>query len=147
MASREHGGGRGSIRPVAPRPRVLVIEDDAALRRVLELRLRVEGFEVSVAEDGQEGLDVLDQVRPQAAVCDLMMPRVNGLDFCVEARRRLGFEDLPIVLLTAHQRDPDIDQLLELGGIVYMNKPFDARSLTETLQRLVAERALGAAWG
>ena len=144
MAAAARGDGGGSIKDVAPRPRVLIIEDDAALRRVLELRLRVEGFEVSVAEDGQEGLDVLATVRPQVAVCDLMMPRVNGIDFCNEARRRSGFEYLPIVLLTAHQRDPDIEELLELGGIVYMNKPFDARELTETLQRLAAEGAVGA---
>lgn len=137
-------GGR-SIHGVAPRPRVLVIEDDPALRRVLELRLRVEGFEVSTAEDGQAGLDVLDEVRPQAAICDLMMPRLNGIDFCHEARDREGFEDLPIILLTAHQRDPEIDELLELGGIVYMAKPFDAGTLTTTLRRMAGEEDLGAA--
>ena len=127
-----------SIADVAPRHRVLVVEDDPALRNVLALRLRVEGFEVSVAEDGQAALEALETVRPHAAVCDLMMPRLNGIDFCQSARRCRGFESLPIVLLTAHQRDADIEGLLGLGGIVYMAKPFDARNLTTTLRGLTA---------
>ena len=145
MATPRRRAGERSIGDVAPRPRVLVIEDDPALRRVLELRLRVEGFEVCTAEDGQAGLDALDEVRPQAAICDLMMPRVNGIDFCHGARGRSGFEDLPIVLLTAHQRDAEIDELLELGGIVYMSKPFEAGALTTTLRGLTLERDRGAA--
>jgi len=145
MAAPTRPTGERSIADVAPRPRVLVIEDDPALRRVLELRLRVEGFEVSTAEDGQAGLDALDEVRPDAAICDLMMPRVNGIDFCHGARGRRGFEDLPIVLLTAHQRDEEIDELLELGGIVYMSKPFEAGTLTMTLRQLALQHDRGAA--
>jgi DNA-binding response OmpR family regulator len=127
---------------VPPRPlRVLVIEDDAALRKVLELRLGLEGFEVAVACDGQAGLDRLEDFRPDAVISDLMMPRLDGYGFCRAARARPGLEHLPIVLLTAHQRDGDIDDLLELGSIIYMVKPFDARTLAGTLRRLT-ERAL-----
>ena len=118
-------------------PRVLVVEDDAPLRRVLELRLQLEGFEVASAEDGEAALEVLEGVRPQIVVCDLMMPRLNGFEFCHAARQRPGFERLPVVLLTAHQRDADIDELLELGDIVYMNKPFDAPLLTTTLRDML----------
>lgn len=117
---------------------MLVVEDDAALRKVLELRLRLEGFAPTPAEDGQVALELLESVRPHVVVCDLMMPRVDGFSFCREARRRPGFEHLPIVLLTAHQRDADIDELVELGDVVYMGKPFDAEVLTATLRRLAA---------
>ncbi len=117
-------------------PRVLVIEDDAALRKVLELRLGLEGFEVAVACDGQAGLDRLEDFCPDAVISDLMMPRLDGYGFCRAARARPGLEQLPIVLLTAHQRDGDIDDLLELGSIIYMVKPFDARTLAGTLRRL-----------
>ncbi len=123
-------------------PKVLVIEDDAALRKVLELRLGLEGFEVAVACDGQAGLDRIEDFRPDAVISDLMMPRLDGYGFCRAARARPGLERLPIVLLTAHQRDGDIDDLLELGSIVYMVKPFDARTLAGTLRRLT-ETALG----
>ncbi|MEA2617045.1 MAG: hypothetical protein QOE72_2828 [Chloroflexota bacterium] len=129
---------------MSPRPpRVLVIEDDAALRKVLELRLGLEGFEVAVASDGQAGLDRIAEFRPDAVISDLMMPRLDGYGFCRAARSRPGLEHLPIVLLTAHQRDGDIDDLLELGSIVYMVKPFDAATLAGTLRRLVGAAVAG----
>jgi DNA-binding response OmpR family regulator len=125
---------------VAPRPRVLVVEDDAALRKVLELRLGLEGFEVASAKDGQDGLEVLDDVQPDAVICDLMMPRVDGFGFCRTARHRETTRDLPIVVLTARQKDGEIERLLELGDITFMNKPFDAQLLTATLRELTARR-------
>jgi len=125
---------------VAPRPRVLVVEDDAALRKVLELRLGLEGFDVSLAKDGQAGIEALDQVQPDAVVCDLMMPRVDGFGFCRVARHRDDTRDLPIVVLTARQKDAEIERLLELGDIVFMTKPFDAPALTATLRELTGKR-------
>jgi CheY-like chemotaxis protein len=121
---------------VPDRLRVLVIEDDPALRKVLELRLNLEGFQVAVATDGQAGLDLLAGFVPDVVISDLMMPRLDGFGFCRAARLRPGMERLPIVLLTAHQRDGEIDELLRLGGIVYMGKPFDAPTLAVTLRRL-----------
>ena len=131
---------RGSIASVAPRPRVLVVEDDAALRKVLELRLGLEGFDVSSAADGQAGLEALDGVQPDVVICDLMMPRVDGFGFCRTARHRETTRDLPIVVLTARQKDGEIEQLLELGDITFMTKPFDAQLLTTTLRELTARR-------
>ncbi|TMD92261.1 MAG: response regulator [Chloroflexi bacterium] len=119
-----------------PRPRVLVIEDDAALRKVLELRLTIEGFEVAVACDGQAGLDTIDDFVPDAVISDLMMPRLDGYGFCRAARARPGLEHLPILLLSAHQRDGEVDEILRLGSIEYMTKPFDAATLAGTLRRL-----------
>ena len=120
--------------------KVLVIEDDAALRKVLDLRLRLEGFEVVLAEDGQMGLDVLVASRPDVVVTDLMMPRLDGSGFCRRARRITGFEDLPIILLTAHPRDGYVEDLLELGGITFMAKPFEAPLLTGALRDLGSNR-------
>ena len=125
---------------MAPRPRVLVVEDDAALRKVLELRLGLEGFDVSSARDGQAGLEALDEGLPDVVVCDLMMPRVDGFGFCRTARHREASRELPIVVLTARQRDGEIDRLLELGDITFMTKPFDAQVLTSTLRELTARR-------
>ena len=125
---------------MAPRPRVLVVEDDAALRKVLELRLGLEGFEVSLAKDGQAGIEALDVVHPDVVVCDLMMPRLDGFGFCRATRDRDDTRDLPIVVLTARQKDGEIERLLELGDIVFMSKPFDAPALTATLRELTARR-------
>jgi DNA-binding response OmpR family regulator len=123
---------------VPSRHRVLVIEDDDALRKVLEIRLGLDGFEVAVAPDGEAGLEVLVDFHPDVVISDLMMPRLDGIGFCRAARSRPGLERLPIILLTAHQRDCDIDDIVrQLGGIVYMGKPFNAGTLTSTLRGLV----------
>ena len=120
------------------RLRVLVIEDDPALRKVLEIRLELDGFDVTVAPDGEAALEVLLDFHPDVVISDLMMPRLDGIGFCREARTRPGMEHLPIVLLTAHQRDCDVEDILrQLGGIVYMGKPFDAGTRSRTLRGLV----------
>lgn len=124
---------------MAARVKVLVVEDDDALRKVLELRLTLEGFDVVLAADGLEGLDALGASRPDCAITDLMMPHLDGYGFCRRTRETRGFERLPIILLTAHQRDADVDDLLELGGITYMNKPFDAPTLTAVLNEIVGD--------
>lgn len=125
---------------------VLVIEDDAALRRLMELRLRLDGFNVVSAEDGRRAMDGVDEARPDVVVTDLMMPVLDGFAFCREVRGRDdSLRDIPIVVLTAHQRDSAIDRLLELGGIVYMSKPFDPPLLAGTLRDMVRSRSSGSA--
>ena len=120
------------------RHRVLVIEDDDALRKVLEIRLDLDGFEVASAPDGEAGLEVLAGFHPDVVISDLMMPRLDGIGFCRAARSRPGLEHLPIVLLTAYQRDVDVEgELRQLGDIVYMGKPFNATTLARTLHGLV----------
>ena len=123
---------------MANRPRVLVVEDDPALRKVLALRLTMDGFDVEVAEDGQAGLEAATTHPPDVILTDLMIPRMGGDGLC-RALRALPAADagaVPIVLLTAHQRDATVDRVLDLGGITFMSKPFDAPTLAGTLRGL-----------
>lgn len=113
--------------------RVLVVEDDASLRRLLELRLGAEGYTVRLAEDGCAGLDVLRTWRPDVVVSDVMMPRMSGLSLCRAVRADGELRDLPVILLTARQFDSDVQEVLDLGGVTFMNKPFDARALLRAL--------------
>lgn len=121
---------------MAARKTVLVVEDDAALRKVLELRLVLEGFAVVLAEDGEAGLLALSRARPDAVITDLMMPRLDGYAFCERTRALEGCQALPIVVMSAHGTDVDAERLEGLGGIVFIPKPFDAPTLTATLLSL-----------
>ena len=109
--------------------RVLVVEDDASLRRLLELRLMAEGHTVRLAEDGCAGLDMVRSWRPDVVVSDVMMPRMSGLSLCRAMRADGELHDLPVILLTARQFDSDVQAVLDLGGISFMNKPFSATAL------------------
>jgi DNA-binding response OmpR family regulator len=116
-----------------PGGRVLVAEDADSLRRLLELRLGAEGWDVRSAEDGIGVLCIVEDWVPDVLVCDVMMPHLSGLSVCRELRLRQEFSRLPILLLTARYFDEDIQAVVDLGNITYMSKPFDFNQLVDTL--------------
>jgi len=115
--------------------RVLVVEDDQPLVRIMTKSLESNGFEVTSAFDGEDGLRAARDDRPDAIVLDLQLPRLNGVDLC----RRLRSEGnaVPILMLTARSTVPDRIEGLDAGADDYLVKPF---SLGELAARL---RALG----
>ncbi len=115
-------------------PKILIAEDDDSLRRLLELRLASDGFDVRCAEDGMEALEiVIKGWLPDAVVCDVMMPRLSGLSVCRELRAQAKTATCPIILLTARCFDEDIQAVMDLGGITYMGKPFEFALLLQKL--------------
>jgi len=126
------------------RPRVLIAEDDDSLRRLLELRLTADGFDPRTAGDGVQALEVMDEWTPDIVVCDVMMPHLSGISVVREMRDRESTASVPIILLTARCFDEDIQEVMNLGGVTYMAKPFDFRRLKEKLHSLLAasERAV-----
>ncbi|MDH6625564.1 DNA-binding response OmpR family regulator [Streptomyces sp. LBL] len=121
-------------------PRVLLIEDDRAVREGVVLALRRQGHEVAAAETGEEGLERLRSFRPDVVVLDLMLPGMPGLDVC-RGMRSLD-QTLPIIMATARGDDEDIVVGLEAGADDYVVKPVRARVL-EARIRAVLRRAAG----
>ncbi|MFJ4648227.1 response regulator [Streptomyces bobili] len=119
-------------------PRVLLIEDDRAVREGVALALRRQGHEVALAVTGEDGLILLRSFRPDVVVLDLMLPGMPGLDVC-RAMRALD-PTLPIVMVTARGDDEDIVVGLEVGADDYVVKPVQARVLQARL-RAVLRRA------
>ncbi|MGW1752286.1 response regulator transcription factor [Streptomyces sp. NPDC002092] len=122
-------------------PRVLLIEDDRAVREGVALALRRQGHEVATAVTGEEGLELVRSFRPDVVVLDLMLPGMPGLDVC-RALRALD-QTLPIIMATARGDDEDIVVGLEAGADDYVVKPVQARVL-EARIRAVLRRAAGA---
>ncbi|CAM5490748.1 DNA-binding response regulator OS=Streptomyces alboniger OX=132473 GN=CP975_19505 PE=4 SV=1 [Streptomyces alboniger] len=121
-------------------PRVLLIEDDRAVREGVALALRRQGHEVAAAETGEAGLERLRSFRPDVVVLDLMLPGMSGLDVC-RGMRALD-QTLPILMATARGDDEDIVVGLEAGADDYVVKPVQARVL-EARIRAVLRRAGG----
>ena len=115
--------------------RVLVVEDDQPLVRIMTKSLESNGFEVMSAFDGEDGLRAARDDRPDAIVLDLQLPRLNGVDLC--RRLRAEGNSVPILMLTARSTVPDRIGGLDAGADDYLVKPF---SLGELAARL---RALG----
>lgn len=111
-----------------PVPTALIIEDDPALLRGLKDNFESHGYRVQLARHGREGLSsALAVPSPDLIVLDLMLPEVNGFEICRAVRSR-GY-DMPIIMLTARDREEDIIRGLELGADDYVTKPFSIREL------------------
>jgi two-component system alkaline phosphatase synthesis response regulator PhoP len=108
-------------------PRILLVEDDEALARVVEFNLAREKFEVVRARRGDTAIDVILRTQPDLVTLDVMLPGMSGLDVCRELRRR-GI-DVPIIMLTARGEEFDRVLGLELGADDYLAKPFSVREL------------------
>jgi two-component system, OmpR family, response regulator MprA len=113
--------------------RILVVDDDRAVRESLRRSLQFNGYQVELAADGQQALDWLADQRPDAMVLDVMMPRLDGLE--VARRLRSTGDDLPILVLTARDAVSDRVAGLDAGADDYLPKPF---ALEELLARLRA---------
>lgn len=117
----------------APARRVLVVEDDASIALGLRINLEAEGYLVSVAEDGEQGLDLVRGEAPDLVILDLMLPRMNGFEV-LNTIRREG-RRMPVIILSARTAEMDKVTGLELGAEDYVAKPF---SLAELLARVRA---------
>ncbi|ONH33086.1 response regulator transcription factor [Pseudofrankia asymbiotica] len=125
--------------------RVLVVDDDAAVRQSLERSLRFEGYEVATAADGVAALELIARERPDIAVLDVMMPRMDGLEACRQLRAR--GDDLPVLMLTARDGLADRVSGLDVGADDYLVKPFALEELFARLRALARRSALAARTG
>ncbi|MBF6059896.1 response regulator transcription factor [Nocardia terpenica] len=118
---------------------VLVVEDDAGVRSTLDQLLRFEGYRVRLADDGQHALEILADERPDLAVVDVVMPRLDGLSLCRMLRRR--GDRLPILVLTARHQVGDRVAGLDAGADDYLAKPFATEELLARLRALLRRSA------
>ena len=126
-------------------PRVLIVEDEPALRLTLGDRLASEGYAVEAVGDGESAIDRGVAAAHDVIVLDVMLPKVNGFDVCRELRRR-GI-DTPILMLTARGELVDKVVGLKLGADDYLTKPFEAMELVARLEALLRRRVRPAAAG
>ena len=123
-----------------PGTRVLVVEDDLSICRLVELELGHRKFAVRCAHDGPSGLEAAEGFRPDIVVLDIMLPGLDGVG--VLKRLRRGGSRVPIIMLTARDATPDKVHSLGVGADDYLTKPFDVEELVARLGALV-RRAQG----
>jgi PleD family two-component response regulator len=126
--------------------RVLVVDDDHDIARFIEINLRLEGYEVVVAHDGLEALDIIASRAPDIVLLDVMMPRIDGVELCRQLRANPATVNMPVILLTAKSLSADKVVGLTAGADDYIIKPFDTLELVarvrSTLRRNAEMRAV-----
>ncbi|UUV98203.1 response regulator YycF [Vagococcus luciliae] len=106
--------------------KILVVDDEKPISDIVKFNLTKEGYEVFTAFDGEEAVEMVDEVNPDLIILDLMLPKKDGLEVCRDVRKKY---DTPIIMVTA--KDSEIDKVLglELGADDYVTKPFSNREL------------------
>lgn len=124
--------------------KVVVVEDERDIVEILEFNLKAEGFEVSSATSGREGLTLVENARPDLLIVDLMLPDISGNEICRAVRASSQGKQLPILILSA--RGEEIDRVVgfELGADDYVTKPFSVRELMLRVRALVRRSQTGA---
>jgi two-component system response regulator MtrA len=111
--------------------KILIVEDDDALRETLEIGLRSNGFDVCQAATGLEAIPVFEKNKPDLILLDLMLPGKNGIEICREIRQSSG---VPIIMLTARTDDNDMIRGLEAGADDYVTKPYKIEVLVSRIK-------------
>ena len=119
-------------------PLVLVADDDEDILTLVALRFRRSGLEVILARDGEEALELIQTRAPDAAVLDIAMPKLTGLEVVRRLRDSEATRTLPIVLLTARAGDKDVELGLEAGADEYITKPFSPQDLYACVQSVLS---------
>jgi len=125
------------------RREILVVEDEADIRKLVRYNLEQEGFTPLEAADGEQALAILRKQRPHLLILDLMLPGMNGLEVCRVLRADERLEKLPVLMLTARATEVDKVLGLEIGADDYVTKPFSPRELVARVKALL-RRAYGA---
>ncbi len=123
--------------PMADKPRILLIEDEPSLLKTVAKRLEMNGYAVSVARDGVEGLQRVRRDKPDLVVLDVMMPKLNGFEVCRMLKFDKTLKHIPVILFTALTQDNDERVGLACGADAYVRKPFKPQELLDQISALL----------
>jgi two-component system, OmpR family, alkaline phosphatase synthesis response regulator PhoP len=119
--------------------RILIVDDEPNIVTSLEFLMRGDDYEVRVARNGEEALQLTESFRPDLVLLDVMMPQRSGFEVCQKIRENAAFRGVKVVMLTAKGRDVEKERGVSVGANAYVTKPFSTKELMNTLRRLLRD--------
>ena len=119
--------------------KILLIDDEQVITKVLTSRFRSNGYEILVASDGQEGLAKARSENPHLIILDMMLPKLDGYRVCSLLKLDDNYKHIPILMLTARVQAQDQEKGIRAGADAYMTKPFEPEALLDKVRELLKE--------
>jgi DNA-binding response OmpR family regulator len=117
--------------------KILIVDDEPNIVMSLEYTFKKNNFEVFIARDGQEALDILNKQLPDVIILDVMMPMVDGFATLEQIKKDERLQHCKVIFLSAKNKEKDIEKGLSLGANLYVTKPFSIKKLVEQVQELI----------
>ena len=124
---------------MAEKARILLVDDEPSIVKMVGKRLEVEGFDVLMAMEGEEGLAKARAEQPDLVILDLMLPKLNGYEVCTMLKQDPRYQKILIILFTARAQEKDEKLGMECGADAYVRKPFQAQELLEKVRALISK--------
>ena len=121
-------------------PRVLVVDDEVNIVRLIQVNLERQGYQVETANNGAQALAKIRESRPDLLVSDVMMPEMDGFELLANVRRDPVLNDLPVIMLTAKAQDADVMRGYTHGADMYLTKPFNPAELITFAKRILSSQ-------
>jgi len=118
--------------------KVLVVDDDPYILMSLEFLMKKNGYDVMVARNGTEALDIVGKQMPDIVLLDIMMPDVDGYEICRYIKKTAKLKHTKIVFMSAKSKEADIQKGYDLGAALYITKPFSTRELVKQIKELLS---------
>lgn len=116
--------------------KILAVDDEKSIIRLIEVNLKREGYEVITAGDGKEALEKVAQEQPDLVVLDVMMPFLDGFEVLTSMKKDPDTRDIPVIMLTAKAQDADVFNGYRSGADCYLTKPFNPKELNTFVKRI-----------
>ena len=123
--------------------KILAVDDEKHIVRLVQVNLEKEGFEVTTASNGREALEKVAADKPDLVVLDVMMPEMDGFELLANVRRDPALMDLPVIMLTAKAQDRDVMEGYKTGADMYLTKPFNPAELITFAKRILSSHRDG----
>ncbi|MBN2407770.1 MAG: response regulator [Elusimicrobia bacterium] len=117
--------------------KILLIEDNPFNREIAEISLRKAGYDIMMAENGEEGMQKLEKDEPDLVLLDLALPKISGWDIVKMLRQNPRYRDLPVIALTAHAMVGDKEKALEVGCSSYLSKPCLPEDIVKEVKKFI----------
>ena len=126
---------------MAEKAHILILEDQVETQVLLQKQLGAAGYRVTIAADGLQGLMKLEQIKPDLIIIDILMPKLNGLDFARAIRAQESTRAIPTIFLTAKDDPQSMVDGINAGARYYITKPFEMSDLIKKIAKIINQRS------